>query len=90
MKLNRRMGATTEANEIKALIEDMLVNGTGGDRTKWKRAFGALQKDKKMMKQILQVDENKAFEMYYMLGNERSLAAVSRKLFFVHISFTKV
>jgi hypothetical protein len=78
MKLNRKVGNATEANEIKALIDDMLINGTGGDRTKWKRAFKQLQKDKRLMKKILEVDENKAFEMYYMLGNERSLAAVSR------------
>jgi hypothetical protein len=65
-------------SEINNLVQDMLVNGTDGDRTKWKRAFSVLRKDKKMMKKVLEIDSNKAFEKYYMLGPERSLTALSR------------
>lgn len=78
-KLLRRKDPKKEEEEIKALIDDMLVNGTGGDRTKWKRAFKFLVKNKKLMRKIQKKDENIAFEQYYLLGEDRSLAKLCRE-----------
>jgi hypothetical protein len=74
MALRRR---TNVQAEIDNLIQDMLVNGTGGDREKWKKTFRTLSKNKEWMKKILEIDCNKAFEQYYLLGEKRSLKRLS-------------
>lgn len=82
MKLNRRRTnnrkGSEDDSEIKNLIDDLLVNGTGGDAEKWKRAFRYLKRDKRLMKTVMEIDNNKAFEVYYSLGEDRSLSKVSR------------
>lgn len=81
-KLNRTSKATevrVNKENITKLIEDMLVNGTNGDRRKWKEAFKTLIKDKKLMTKIMEIDKNKAFEKYYELGEKRTLTSLSKE-----------
>lgn len=77
MKLKRR-GGNGEQAQLEALVADMLENGTGGDRSKWKEAFKLLGKNKKLMQKISEIDRNKAFEKYYELGDNRTITDVSK------------
>ncbi len=78
-KINRRSESSTNDGRIKALVEDMLINGTQGDTSKWRKAFKYLVRNRKMMKKIMEIDQNRAFEQYYMMGEDRTLIELSRR-----------